>query len=200
MKQNAKAHLNFKRITSKLFNKQIILKTKLHTVTIETLKEDGFIVMEDDSMTGIKGVALIPQNNIIQTEDGSISLIEPLKEIVIYNDSEEVRHKINRLKKTSDVLVRVYLRTENVPITDVHDYNAMKTLYDEAIVKKKEIKSDKDLYNYITKQRIPQLKLIKAKRKCGRALFKGSSIRELEFDILICHDMNLILDMKVVDK
>lgn len=54
--------------------------------------------------------------------------------------------------------------------------------------------------NYMTKKRIPQIKLIKTKRKYGKALFKGSSIRELEFNILICHDMNLILNMKVVDK
>ena len=200
MELTAKAHLNFKRITRRLFNKQIMLKTKYHTVTIEALQEDGFMVTEDDNMTGIKGIALIPQNNIIQTVDGSISLIESLKEIVIYNDSEEMRRKINRIKKTSDVMVRIYLRTENVPIIDWHDYKAMKMLYDEAIAKKEEIKSDTDLYNYMTKKRIPQIKLIKTKRKCGKPLFKGSSIRELEFDILICHDMNLILNMKVVDK
>lgn len=176
----------------------IKLKTPLNTVTIESLEKDGFTVLQEDNMNGIKGLALISQNNIIKTANNSISLRNSPKEIILYNNTEEVLQRLNKVKAISDVVVRVYINTSNVPIIDMQNYTGMKTLYDEALAKKVTIESDKDLYRYITKQRIPQVKLIKTRRKIGKALFVGSSIREFESEAIVCTDMNLILKIEAI--
>lgn len=176
----------------------IKLKTPLNTVTIESLEKDGFTVLMKDNMNGINGLALMSQNNIIKAANNSISLRNSPKEIILYNNTEDVLQKLNKVKTVSDMVVRVYINTTNIPIIDMQNYTDMKTLYDEALVKKVVIESDKDLYKYITKQRIPQVKLLKTRRKIGKALFIGSSIREFETEAVVCTDMNLITKIEAI--